>query len=86
MWLKPYLTHLYVEPRTPVFSKFVKIKFFKPVTAYLINFNTKNLIINMYYKSSLARFQEISATHEEELYSDSTEALIQSSFSRLFFL
>lgn len=86
MWVKPYLTNLYSEPTVPVFSKFVKIKFFKPVTAYLVNFNTKNLIINMYYKSSLARFQEISATYEEELYPESLEALVQSNFSRLFFL
>lgn len=86
LWIKPYLTNLYLEPVSPVFSKFTKTKFFKPVTAYLINFNTKNLIINVYYKSSLARFQDISATYEEELYPDSLEALVQNNFSRLFFL
>jgi hypothetical protein len=41
------------------YTLFVKneTRFFKPVTAYLINLRTNNLIINIYYKTSLERFK-----------------------------
>jgi hypothetical protein len=43
------------------FSIFKKheTRFFKPISSYLINTSQANLVINVYYKTSLERFQEI---------------------------
>lgn len=46
-------------------------RFFKPITAYLINLRTINLVINVYYKTNLQRFKsllldkEVFALHEQ---------------------
>lgn len=44
------------------FSIFKKheTRFFKPVTSYLVNTSNANLVFNIYYKTSLERFQEVS--------------------------
>ncbi len=36
-----------------------EIRFFKPVTSFLINLQGINLVINVFYKTSLQRFQQI---------------------------
>ncbi len=36
-------------------------RFFKPVTSYLINLRTNNLILNIYYKTNLQNFKSTSS-------------------------
>lgn len=66
LWIKPYSSQLYTEPKKPDFLKKVKARFFKPVTAYLITLDTKSIIINLYYKTSLEKFQAMDLKKKQE--------------------
>lgn len=59
MWLKPYTTKLYYCSFRSSSTKFTKIRFFKPVTSYLINIKERYTIFNLYYKTTLEAFQRL---------------------------
>lgn len=73
LWLKHYKTYLYYTPRTSVFVSYKQIRFFKPVTSYLVNANDTYLIFNIYYKTTLEAFQKLNETEEDSISSGITD-------------
>ena len=65
LWLKPYKTYLYYTPRTRSFVRYSRVRFFKPVTSYLVNVNETYLIFNIYYKTTLEAFQQLNEVDED---------------------
>ncbi len=65
LWVYFYCTQLYKEnlPKKKPFFK--KNKFFKPVTSYVVNSGYSLLVVNLFYKTSLENFQELSKRTEK---------------------
>lgn len=66
LWVYFYSTQLYKEKlpkKTPFFKK---IKFFKPVTSYIVNCGYSLVIINLFYNTSLENFQELNRRIEKK--------------------
>lgn len=59
-WIPFEKTHWSYGIKKMSYFKAHETRFFKPVTSYLISTNRANLIFNLYYKTSLQRFQAIS--------------------------
>lgn len=59
MWVDFYSINLYHCTRKARLPKFTKQRFFKPVTSYLVTINTKTIFFNIYYKTSLEKFQSL---------------------------
>lgn len=45
----------------------LKIRFFKPVTAYLVNIHEYYVIFNVYYKTTLEAFQSLQKKKQENV-------------------
>ena len=58
---------MYVSFKKPSISKLKKIKFFKPVTSYLVNLGTGCIIFNLYYKTTLEQLQSLTAKNEDQV-------------------
>ena len=58
MWVKFYKKYLYSNAVYSSKLVYKKVRFFKPVTSYVINLNSKLLVFNLYYKTTLQQFQE----------------------------
>lgn len=56
-------SHRYILDKTPNEQE---QRFFKPLTTYLVGFASQNLIINLYYQSSLEAFQ--GEEEEQDVY------------------
>lgn len=67
MWIKPYTTYLYPGAKKPDFKQRIRGRFFKPVTAYLVTLNDVSIIFNLYYKTSLEKFQAMDAKKRDEV-------------------
>ena len=59
LWVKPYSIYFYQDEKRPLFTNFERIRFFKPVTSYLVNANNKCIFFNLYYKTTLETFQAL---------------------------
>ena len=59
MWLTFYQTWLYTGSHKTPRIRSLKQKFLKPVTSYLVMMETQSIFINIYYKTSLERFQNL---------------------------
>lgn len=59
MWVDFYSINLYHFTKKAHLPKFTKQRFFKPVTSYLVTINTKTIFFNIYYKTSLEKFQSL---------------------------
>lgn len=66
LWFKPYNTFLYTEGKKRARLRRIRVRFFKPVTAYLATFDNTSIIFNLFYKTTLERFQAMDAKKEEE--------------------
>lgn len=55
---------MYYTPKPVKLSDKTKVRFFKPVTAYLINIEESYLIFNIFYKTTLEAFQELNKSNE----------------------
>ena len=66
LWVKPYTTYLYASYRKPSKLRLKKIKFFKPVTSYLVNLGTRCIVFNLYYKTTLEQLISLTAKNEEQ--------------------
>jgi len=66
LWLKPYQQHLYYVPAKNFLPTFTKIRFYKPVTSYLINVSEVYIIFNIYYKTTLEAFQNSSKKKKKQ--------------------
>lgn len=85
LWFKPYTEYLCEHNHLPSFSRFKKLRFFKPVTAYFFELNSKAVILNLYYATTLEKFQAMSGTLEEE--KEDLDLDVDSSLlDKLFFL
>jgi hypothetical protein len=59
MWVFFEKTSLSYGNKINKFTELNEKRYFKPVTSYLISLKSKNLVINIFYKTSLQRFQQI---------------------------
>lgn len=59
MWVFFEKTSLSYGTKIIKFRELNEKRYFKPVTSYLISLKSKNIIINVFYKTSLQRFQQI---------------------------
>lgn len=59
LWVSNYSSTLYytAKPLNKIYK--TKVRFFKPVTAYLINMEENYVIFNIFYKTTLEAFQEL---------------------------
>jgi hypothetical protein len=85
LWLSPYSNNLYTTKREPVFTHFTKVRFFKPVTSYLINLGSTYSIFNIYYKTSLEAFQQINEVAEGVKPMNLSEVRIENKLATTFF-
>lgn len=86
LWVTFYDTHLYFFKRKSHKSKAIKQRFFKPVTAYLIALENKSIFINIYYKTSLERFQSLNNVTTIPNFNFLTRLNRLNKFSRLGYL
>jgi hypothetical protein len=56
---------MYYTPKPVKLSDKTKVRFFKPVTAYLINVEESYFIFNIFYKTTLEAFQELNKSNEK---------------------
>lgn len=84
LWFKPHTTYMYVSVKKPSFLKLKKIKFFKPVTSYLVNLGTRCIIFNLYYKTTLAQLQSLTEKTEETTHFAWEEGNMQN-LEKIFF-
>lgn len=61
VWVKPYKTNLYHTKTKTKPQQISKIRFFKPLTSYLVNVKEVYVIFNLYYKTTLEAFQKVTA-------------------------
>lgn len=85
-WLFFYSTHLYMVKKIRVKSYLRRHRFYKPLTSYLINLGNNFSLINIYYKTSLEAFQELSKSRKEESKSKSNYQLVYTKLSNVFYL
>lgn len=76
---------MYPTRRRPSFRRLRKVRFFKPVTSYLVNVHTKFLIVNLYYKTSLEQFQSLKEK-DKEYHEFAWELNEQQTLAKLFFI
>ncbi len=50
---------MYKTPKKSNFLNSERIRFFKPITSYLVNTNSNSIFFNLYYKTSLETFQSL---------------------------
>ena len=60
-----------------------ELRFYKPVTAYLINLKNLNLILNIYYKTNLQKFKSI--LYENDYDTTYTKSKNFNTINTLFF-
>lgn len=82
-WVDFYNTQLYSNRRPARRTKIVRQKFYKPVTSYLISLNKNSLFINIYYRSSLERFQNLNVQHVTRAKTFCTELKQYTTLNRL---
>lgn len=85
LWIKPYNTYLYDQPRRRDFTKRIRIRYFKPVTAYLATFDNVSIVFNLFYKTTLERFQAMDAKKDEETEEVLPAMKTPYSMQRIFF-
>ncbi len=66
MWISFYSNNLYIKKIPKQIPRFKKKKFFKPLTSYLINTGQSLSIVNIFYKTTLENFQELSKRTDEQ--------------------
>lgn len=64
LWVDFYNPHLYSFRRKARLPKFYKQRFFKPVTSYFVTLTNKSIFFNIYYKTSLEKFQSMNDSVE----------------------
>lgn len=57
MWLNFYTVDLYSSTHKIPHIRRIKQRFFKPITSYLVTLNTKSIYFNLFYRTSLEKFQ-----------------------------
>lgn len=67
LWAKPYSTYWSYHQVTVPHHYYSRIRFFKPVTSYLINVRESYYIFNIYYKTSLEAFQSLTSTKDTNI-------------------
>lgn len=72
-WVDFYSTQLYSNRLRARRSKFTKQRFFRPITSYLIALNNSSAFINIYYKTSLEKFQNLNAQQTSVTHNFNTE-------------
>jgi hypothetical protein len=66
LWISFYSNNLYIKKIPKQIPRFKKKKFFKPLTSYLINTGQSLSIVNIFYKTTLENFQELSKRTDEQ--------------------
>lgn len=66
LWVVPYSNYLYYSKLPKSFSKWSKIRFFKPLTAYIVNVSNVFIVFNLYYKTTLEAFQKVNVLLENK--------------------
>jgi hypothetical protein len=66
LWISFYSTNLYKKNLPTQRPFFKKKKFFKPLTCYIINTGRSLSIVNIFYKTTLENFQELSKRTDEK--------------------
>lgn len=61
-------------------------RFFKPVTSYLVNLGYINLVFNLYYKTSLGRFQSIFSEKKSSPYVYGLETQNIKTINKMFYI
>lgn len=59
MWNIPLKNYFYTYMQKPLTTRYRKIRFFYPVTAYLVRLTHCNIFFNIFYKTSLEKFQDL---------------------------
>ncbi len=85
-WVSFEKTHFHYGFKKYSFFKKHETRFFKPVTSYLVNAQQANLVLNVYYKTSLQRFQSIGFTLKVNPKEFSLEEHGIKMINKLFFL
>ena len=83
LWTRPYNTYLTKRSRARVHIAFKKIRFYKPVTAYLVELKRKAIIFNVYYKTTLEKLRSFSKTNSQ-LYTYEMEIADADTINKLF--
>lgn len=85
LWVDFYNPHLYSYRRKARLPKFSKQRFFKPVTSYFVTLNNKSIFFNIFYKTSLEKFQAMNNTIETRKYDYQTRLSDVNKLTRLGF-
>lgn len=85
LWIKPYTKHLYASTKKPSFRRKIRARFFKPVTAYLVTLDSVTIIFNLYYKTTLEKFQAMDAKKNDELEECAPEVETVHSMQTIFY-
>lgn len=83
LWVDFYSTQLYSNRLKAKRSKFTKQRFFRPVTSYLIALNNASVFINIYYQTSLEKFQNLNAREVTITHNFNTELKEYNAINRL---
>jgi len=68
LWIGDYRTQLYTPKRCYVTKNSSKVRFYKPLTSYLVNLNNKLVVFNVFYKTTLEKFQSLSSSSKIRNY------------------
>lgn len=82
-WVEFYDTQLYGYKPKGKLPKFLKERFFKPVTSYLVNIHTKVIFFNLYYKPNFEHFQSFDKVEEVIITNFKTDLIEFQRMSRL---
>ena len=85
LWLKPYTTNLYPTKKNPSVIRYTRVRFFKPVTSYLLSIGSYFTLFNIYYSTSLESFQQISKESTRKEFSFFSKLLVKSDIRSMFF-
>lgn len=85
LWVSFYNSQLYSYRKTAKLPIFSKQRFFKPVTSYLVSLNSKSIFFNVYYKTTLEKFQSLNNVEETFTYNFFTRLSDTSKLTRLGF-
>jgi hypothetical protein len=85
LWVIPYRECLYYSKSTKTFTKLSKVRFFKPLTCYMVSLGSMLIIFNLYYKTSLEAFQKVTSILGRKKGGRSSKLTPFSSLRRTYF-
>ena len=68
LWVPFEKTYILDTYHIPHFLVKNKLRYFKPVTSYIVNIKNKLVVYNIYYLTSLAKFQKVFPEPQIELF------------------